>query len=244
MEPLDRKFHPGYSRLRIMKLRTVMVGAMLMVVVMAMAQTQRQREALSIEGYTGQANVIRFQGRAFVDVQDLARITNGSLSFEKGRITLTLPGRDASEPVADGAGESSFSRPFMKAAIEAMASIREWGGTLLVTVQNGYPVGNTMAGNTIVEFQNRAADSVALASAAASTEADYRGLELLRNEFNNVQAWADRYVTARNSLSAANLTMSESPLKEDQEAERVVRCGQFLARMFAGGTFEDDAVCH
>ena len=244
MPRFDRDFHQGYSRLRIMKLRTVMVGAVLMMVVMAMAQTQRQRETLSIEGYTGQANVIRLQGRVFVDAQDVARITNGSLSFEKSRIILTLPRGESAEPAADGAGKSGFSGAFMKAAIEAMASIREWGGTLLVTVQNGYPVGNTMAGNTIVEFQNRAADSVALASAAASTEADNRGLELLRNEFNNVQAWADRYVTARNSLSAANLAMSESPLKEDQEADGIVRCGQSLARMFAGGTFQDDAVCH
>ena len=101
-----------------------------------------------------------------------------------------------------------------------------------------------MAGNTIVELQNRAADGVALASSAASTEADSRGIELLRNEFNNAQAWADRYVTARNSLSAANLTVSESPLKEDEEAEKIVRCGQFLAQMFASGTFQDDAACH
>ncbi len=221
----------------------VMFGAALLMVAMAMAQSQREREVLSVRGYQGQASVIRYQGRVFVDAQDLAQITNGSLSFEKNRIILTLPSPDGSSASGD-AHTSGFSRPFMKAAIEAMASIREWGGTLMVTVQNGYPVGNTMAGNTIVEFQNRAADSVALASAAASTEADYSGLELLRNEFNSVQAWADRFVKDRNSLSAANLTISESPLKNDQEAERIVHCGQFLAQMFAGGTFQDDAACH
>ena len=72
-----------------------------------------------------------------------------------------------------------------------MASIREWGGMLQVIVQNGYPVGKTTAGNTICAYQGRAADSVALASAAASTDSDHRGLELLKNEFNNVQAWAE-----------------------------------------------------
>jgi hypothetical protein len=35
---------------------------------------------------------------------------------------------------------------------------------------------------------SRGAGSVALASAAESTESDYRGLELLRNEFNNIRA--------------------------------------------------------
>ena len=180
----------------------------------------------------------------FVDVQDLARITKGSLSFEEERIILTLAPNDASEPARDTATKSGFSPAFMRAAIEAMASIREWGGMLQVIVQNGYPVGKAMAGNTIRAYQGRAADSVALASAAASTDDDHRGLELLRNEFNNVQAWAESFVDARNSLSAADLSTSENPLKDDESAQKIIRCGQFLAQMFAGGTFQDDAACH
>ncbi len=226
-----------------MKHRPVMFGAVLLMVAMAMGQSQREREALSVQGYQGQANVIRYQGRVFVDAQELAQITNGSLSFEKNKIILTLPGPDGSSS-SDDAHTSGSSRPFMKAAIETMASIREWGGTLQAVVQNGYPVGNTTAGNTIMAFQGRAADSVALASAAASTDSDYRGLELLRNEFNNVQAWADGYVKSRNSLSAADLSMSDSQLNNDFEAQKIIRCGQFLAHMFASGNFQDDAVCH
>jgi hypothetical protein len=77
-----------------------------------------------------------------VDVQDLARITNGSLSFEGNRITLTIPSSSAAErPDRDSAGELGFSPVFRRAAIEAMASIREWGGMLKVIVENGYPVG-------------------------------------------------------------------------------------------------------
>jgi hypothetical protein len=225
---------------RMMKHKPVMLGAVLLMV--AMAQSQRAREALSVQGYQGQASVIRYQGRVFVDAQDLAQITNGSLSFEKNRIILTLLSPDGSSSSGD-AHTSGFSRPFIKAAIEAMASIREWGGTLQAVVQNGYPVGNTTAGNTIMAFQGRAADSVALASAAASTDSDYRGLELLRNEFNNVQTWADGYVKARSSLSAADLSMSESQLNNDSEAQKIIHCGQFLAQMFASGNFQDDAVC-
>jgi hypothetical protein len=107
-----------------------MVSAVLMMVVMTMAETQRQREVLSVQGYPGQANVLRSQGHLFVDVQDLARITNGSLSFESGRIVLTLPNGQASKQAADENATSGFSRSFMRAAIEAMASIREWGGIL------------------------------------------------------------------------------------------------------------------
>ena len=229
--------------LHVMKHKPLMFGAVLWMVAMGMAQSQREREALSVQGYEGQASVIRYQGRVFVDAQALAQITNGSLSFEKNRIVLTLPVADGSSGSRD-VRTSGFSRPFTKAAIEAMASIREWGGTLQTVVLNGYPVGNTTAGNTIMAFEGRAADSVALASAAASTDSDYRGLDLLKNEFNNVQAWADGYIKARNSLSAAELSMSESQLNNDSEAQKIIHCGQFLAQMFASGTFQDDAACH
>ena len=220
----------------------LMLVALLMLVAVAQAQTQRQRETLSVQGYPGQAPVIELQGRVFVEVQELARITNGSLSFEKDRIVLTLPRRDAAETTGEAAGKSGFSRPFMRAAIEAMASMREWGGMLLVIVQNGYPVATGMAGNTIAAYQARAAESIALASTAASTESDYRGLELLRNEFNNAQAWSDSYVKARNSMNAASV-MSERGLKDDEEAQKILRCGQFLAQMFAGGIYQDDPAC-
>jgi len=228
---------------RIMTARAAVVGATLLMVVMAAAQTQREREVLTVQGYEGQANVFRNHERTFVDVQDLARITKGSLRFEEDRIILTLPRRDGSDTGGD-AKETGFSRPFMKAAIEAMASIREWGGTLLATVQNGYPVAKTTAGYTIASYQGRAADTVAIASTAASTDSDVRGLELLKNEFNNVQAWSDAFVRARSSLSAVDLTTSEDALKNDQDAQKLVLCGQFLAQMFASGTFQDDAACH
>ena len=211
--------------------RSLMLGAVVMMLMVATAQTQRQSEALSIQGYPGQANVIRSQGRVFVDVQELARIANASLSFDKDRIVLTLPLRDASQSADGDPGSAGFSRAFMRAAIEAMASMREWGGMLLVTIKNGYPVGNTMAGNTINAYQARAADTVALASAAASTDSDSRGLELLRNEFKDLQGWSDGFVNARNSLSAADLTTSESRLKDDQDAQKIMSCGQFLAEV-------------
>ena len=229
---------------KMMKPLPLIAWALLTVVVSVSAQTQRQGEALSIQGYPGRANVTRLQGRLLVDVQELAQITNGSISFETGRITLTMHGCGGSEPVVDDASSAGFSRPFVKAAIEAMASIREWGGMLMITVQNGYPVGNNMAGNTIMAYQGRAADSVALASSAASNDSDYRGLELLRNEFSHVQSWADRFSKARSSLSAANLTMSESALNDDDEVQRMIHCGQFLAQIFAVGAFQDDASCH
>jgi len=227
-----------------MKRGPMIVLALLLTAVTIAAQTQRQNESLSIQGYPGQANVMRFEGRVFVDVEDLARITNGSLKFEEERIILRLSPSSASEPARNTTDKSGFSPVFRRAAIEAMASIREWGGMLQVIVENGYPVGKAMAGNTIRAYQGRAADSVALAASTASTDSDHQGVELLRNEFNNVQAWSDNFVSARNDMSAADLTTSEHPLKDDDDAQKIIHCGQFLAQMFAGGPFQDDASCH
>jgi hypothetical protein len=226
------------------KCALVIVGAMLMSAVMPRAQTQVQRETLSVQGYQGQAAVVRNNGRRFVDLEDLARITKGSLTFEENRIILTLAPSHASEPASDITRKSGFSPAFLRAALEAMAAIREWGGMLQVIVQNGYPVGKAMAGNTVRAYQGRAADGVALASAAASTDDDHRGLELLSNEFNNVQAWVESFIDARNSLSAADLSTSEHPLKDDEDAQKIINCGEFLAQMFAGSSFQDDAACH
>ena len=233
----DSGFRSSYSK------RTSFLAVVLVIwVLLASAQTQTER--LSIQGCPGQANVIRLQGRALVDVQDLARLTDGTLNFENGRVILTLPRCDSSQATLDESDKTGFFRPFTRAAIEAMASIREWGGILQVIVRNGYPVEKTTAGNTIGAYQGRAADSVAFASTAASTESDYHGLELLKNEFNNIQGWSDAFVKARSSMSAVNLTMSEDPLNEDAEAQKIVECGQFLAQMFAAGTFQDNAACH
>lgn len=48
----------------------------------------------------------------------------------------------------------------------------------------------------------------------------------------------------QNSLNAVDLSTSENSLNHDEQAQKIIRCGQFLAQMFAKGTFEDDPACH
>ena len=98
-----------------------------------------------------------------------------------------------------------------------------------------------MTGNTIVAYQGSAAESVALATAAVSTDSDYRGLELLRND---LKAWTDRFFETRKSLTAQYMTLTDTPLQDDDQAQKIMRCGQFLAQMFPSGTFQDDTACH
>ena len=228
--------------IHLLKCKPLVVGVMLLLLLMEPAQTQQGAEKFSIDACPGEAKVMRSQGRVFVDLEDLARITKGSLRFEGNRIILTLPSDASSTPDSE-ASTAGFSRPFMKAAIEAMASIREWGGMLIVTVEHGYPVETTPAGNTIAAYQERAADNVALASTEARNDTDRQGLELLRNEFAGMQAWSERFVEARHSSSAASLTTSANALEDDADAQKLIRCGRFLAQTFASGTFQDDVAC-
>jgi hypothetical protein len=114
----------------------------------------------------------------------------------------------------------------------------------MTIVQNGYPVEKTAAGNTIAAHQDRTADSIALASTAASTDSDCRGLELLRNEFNDVQAWSDAFVRARSSMSAANLAMSESPLGTIRMRKRSLLAVNSWRRCSRVAPSRDDAACH
>ena len=162
------------------------------------------------------------------------------MNFEKDRIVLVIPRGSGTDAIGDS---SRFTPAFTSAAIQAMASIREWGGLVMTTVQNGYPVGNNLAGNSMAEYQARAADRIALASATASTDADHQGIELLKREFSNVQDWTQHFVEARRSLSAVKLTTSENAISNDEDAQRALRCGQFLAEMFANGAIQEDAAC-
>ena len=229
---------------RITKRGAAVLSAILIVVGIAAAQSRRHTQILSVKGYSGQVNLIEIQGHKYVDVQDLAQITHGSIAFEEDRVVLALPHGDRSEGATEDSSDADFSPAFRRSAIQAMAAIREWGGTLAVTVQNGYPIGNSLAGNTIAAHQARAGEAVALASTTASTDADRRALVLLQNELTKMQSWSDNFVEARNSMRAANYTVSENAIKNDEEAQSVIRCAQFLAQMFANGAYQDSADCH
>jgi hypothetical protein len=210
---------------------------------LAPAQAPQQKQTLHISGYAGAAPLVQLRGRTYVDLEALARITNGSLSYQGTNVVLTPSLSTGSQRQSGSAptqsGTAGFSRDFMKAGVEAIAAMREWGSTLKLVIQNGYPPGNAMTA-----YQGRAADSLRLASVAVANDSDRSGFELLNNEFNNVQAWSNELVSARNSMNAASLTTSKDALENDPSFQKIVGCGKFLISMFASGKFQDDATCH
>ena len=71
---------------RVMRFTLMVVETVLVLIVVAPAQMQSRKELLSVQDHRGQANVIRFDGRVFVEVQDLAAIARGSLRVEKDTV--------------------------------------------------------------------------------------------------------------------------------------------------------------
>lgn len=216
-------------------IRPAVLASFLCLMSVVSAPGQQQSRSLVVRGYPGQAPVVTVQGRAFVDVEALAQITSSSLGFNAGTIEMTLPGASA-VPDTPPAG---FSQGFMTAAIETIASMREWGSTLVVAIQNSYPVGNSMN-----VYRGRAMDRLRIAAASVSTDSDRSGLQLLQNEFNRVQDWSYKLVNAQKTMSAGELSTSDDALKNDPMYQGIVQCGQFLGQMLASGTFQDDASCH
>lgn len=205
------------------------------------AQATQPNNILVVAGHNGEAAVLQSRGRYYVSVDSLAHILNGSVSYDSGRVVLTLPSPAAQaspESGANAAADAHLSRDFVNAAIETLGSMREWASNLGLIIKKGYPVGNL-----IEEWRGETMKNFALATSAASNQADQNALQLLTSEYNNLQAWSDHLVKARNSMSAANYTMSDDALLNDPASQKLLHCWKFLGPMLARGSFEDDGSC-
>ena len=224
----------------------LMCGLFLLVAHLAPSQTQ-QGGTLFVSGRPGQAAVIQAGGRSYVDVEGLARITAGTLSFSGNRIVLTLPtsggaaatsGQPASQPAAaaPAAPPQGFSRDFVRAGIEAGAEIREWRSALETAVQYGFPPGDTW----INRYSGAAATALSLASAAASTDDDRKAFQLLNNVYNNMQSLSTKMISARQNMNY----IAPDALQNDPLDQKIVACGQALHAMAATGHYQDANACY
>jgi hypothetical protein len=207
------------------------------------SQTGQPNRTLVVNGQSGQVAVMQINGRAFVDLEGLAQLVNGSLGFSGNQIVLTLPASGASNPTPAAStrqpAESAFSKNFMKAGIEEMAIIREWRSAQANAIQNGYPV----TSNWVATYHDRATAALRLASVAASTDSDQQALQLLTNELDNMQKWSNKILEARKDMDAAKY-MSPDWLNNDPLFQKILNCAHSLASMASSGQFEDDGTCH
>jgi hypothetical protein len=219
-------------------LAQLILVVILIVPALALSQAAQQSRTLTVNGQPGQVAVVQMNGHSYVDLEALARVANGSLSFDGNQITLTLPSATstaAADPSASPTADAGLSKGFLKAGIEAMSMVREWHSALANAIQNGFPI----AADWLAGYRNQAATALRLASVATSTDSDQNAYQLLSNEFNNMKALSTQYVAARQSLDY----IAPNALANDPLNQKIINCGHSLAAMAADGQFVDDGSC-
>lgn len=213
-------------------------AAILVVPMAALTLMAQQITSLSISGQSGQAQVVQVQGRNYVDVDGLARILSGSISFSGNQIVLTLGGSDGSSGAAPVAAPppQGLSKDFLNAGIEAMSQVREWHAALRTAIERSYPISN----DWIAPMRRQAQSALRMAEVAASTPDDKNAFPLLANEFNNMVKLSDKYLGM-----AANVSyIDPNSLSNDPVEQKLMNCAHSLVNMASSGQFMDDGSCH
>jgi hypothetical protein len=213
----------------------MLVAILLLPLLVLVAQ---ETSALLIEGPQGQTRVLQVQGKNYVGVDELARITGGSLRFVGNQIILTLPGSgDASSQAVQSASAPpvGLSRPFLTGGIETMREILEWHAALKNAIERGYLLSDTWFGN----YRRQIRSSLALTQAAASTDLDQKAFPLLTNEFNTMNALTDKYL----KIAVSRDYLAPNSLDSDPLNQKLLTCWQSLSSMASSNQFADDGSC-
>jgi len=210
------------------------LAALLVLPALALSLAAQQSNSLIIAGQAGFAKVIQVDGRNYVEVEGLARLTNGSISFNGNQIVLTLPGATA-DAAAPAAAATGFSKDFVTAGIEAMAQVREWHAALKNAIERGYP----LTGDWLAAYGAQAQKALRLASVAVNTTADRNALPFLTNEFNNMRKLSDKYLQTTESMTY----VAPNSLDTDPLDQKIRTCAHSLASMATVNQFVDDGSC-
>lgn len=209
------------------------VGVLLTLSVLALTLTAQQSTSLIVNGQQGAAKVVQVQGHNYVDIEGLARLTNGTISFKSDQIVLTLPAAVA--PAAPSRTPAGLSKEFLTAGIEAMIRVREWHAALKIAIERGVPLGT----GWLDAYQAQAQDSLHLASAAINTESDKNAYPILVNVFNNMKSLNDKYVQLTKSMTY----FGPDSLQSDPLDQKIVACGRSLSAMASAKQLIDDGSC-
>jgi hypothetical protein len=202
------------------------------------APKEAKETTLVLKGYAGRAPVVLINGKSYVEIESLARLTNGSLTFQPNQITLTLaaPVAGTAPAPADPVAKPALSKGFVVAATDELSLIREWRADLLNAIQNSYPLTEEWA----TGYRRNVRSKLALAGAAVSRDPDREVFALVTNEFNNMNKLSDQYVAMHKTLAY----ISPDSLDNDALNQQVLNCAHELDSLAASGQSQDVPVCH
>jgi hypothetical protein len=210
------------------------VAALLIFAAGFLSLAGQENDSLIIAGHPGSATVIRREGHSYVDLEGLAEITNGTISFKGNQIVMTLP-RVNAEPLTSVVRDPGFSRDFAAAATEAMIQIRRWRAALSYAIAHSY----SLTGGWPADLRTQAQKAVGIASIAVRTTSDKNALPVLANEFNNMSTLTDKYV----GMSEANTYIEPTSLNSDPLNLKIVASAISLASIGNANIFFDDGSC-
>ena len=201
-------------------------------------QTPAAGGTLAVAGHAGQVPVVKINGKTYVELESLARLTGGSLSFQTNHTILTLAAAPASAPPAPVAAppKPQFSVEFLKAGIEEMAVIREWRVAIVDAVQTNSPISD----DWVSGYRRTADNKLALATAAAGTEYDRQALVMVQNEYNNMKQMSDEFLGMRKNMNY----ISPDSFDNNPLDQKILDCSRALAAMAASGQVQDEVSCH
>lgn len=215
---------------------TMLLGFLLSLAGVLFAQGMPNKQFL-VNGKATGIPVLQVNGHSYIDIETLAQITNGRVTFESNQIVLTIPNSPADAPFQQA--KEGLSKSFASAAIASLAEMKEWKGVLGAMVTYGLAVGKTWT----QDYQDRVQTSLAQATVAASTNSDQVALQLLNNQFTNLAKWAGDIVGERQALNGAR-TMTANALQNDPALTKISNCGTFLIAMLGSGIVADNPNCH
>jgi hypothetical protein len=218
---------------------TILTGFILSLAGILLAQSAPDR-ALFVNGKPA-GTVTQVGGHSYIDIDTVAQITNGTVTVEPNRILLNIPGRESAtnSGAPQSAQSQSLSKDFARAAIAELAEMREWRGAVGTILTFGVPV----VGTWPQVYHDRVENDLAQVAVAASTAGDQDALQLLRNNFANLSAWASGIVSARQSMDATK-TVDPNYMQNDPSLAKISSCNSFLNSMLVSGTFSDNPNCH
>jgi hypothetical protein len=215
--------------------RLVLLGFAFSFVAVLFAQGLSDKKLL-VNGKNTGVTVLQADGRFYVDIETLARLTRGTVTVEPTQIALTIPrvNSDATSPQTT----DELSKEFVSAAIVALSEMREWKGALATMVTYGLAIDGTAAQT----YREQSETSLTQAALEASTNADRNALQLLSNQFAHLAKWESDVFADRKALNGAE-TVDVNGLQDDPELARISSCGRFLSKMLVSRTFSGNSTC-
>ncbi len=217
-------------------------GIILSLAGVILAQTAANK-TLVVNGNSAGAVVREIDGHTYVEIEALARATNGVVTIEPTRVLLAIPvgtpATAATVAAVKAPVEHGLSTEFKRAAIAELANMREWRGAVGAMITYGLAAGSA----TAQDYHAICEEGLSQATVVATTNEDLNALQLLKTEYNNLAAWAAQVMADRKALNGAR-TIDPNSMANDPALAKITACGRFLNTMIVSGAYNDDVSCH